>query len=163
MSGSRFSLLFADAKERNRRQKSVSGIISDTECTFHPNIQITKRKVSKNRNKICKSRCQYVTRSFIGISSEPKATFIPKVGRGPKLPRSNIPIWEHLNAKETHTNQNSQRKNEFQENNKLDFVSKKSGRIVAEMKRRCFCKIFNLLTSDKNGVINSYKITSKCI
>ena len=156
-------MLFVEANERQKRKKSYDSTISDAECTFHPNILLTK--IESARGKISDPLFTLGKRHNNNNNEQPENqqqySFKPTIKRGPLVARQKGPIWEYLYTKSKIHKRNKTKDDCSSIARKNSSI--KSGNIIEQLKYNCFLKIFQLLNTDKNDVLQFDKIDLACI
>jgi len=155
----KFEFLFEDARRRQQYQQKVCEIVDDKECTFRPNISMSRKKHAS----IDIPKTKQEPKKFNNGQSIDKERFKPKIGRPPKNDRnkSALPIGEYLyeKNKEMKEHMNKMKEDEIKKAKadcNFSFTGKESNQIIEGRKGEIFKEVFNLLDNDEDGII-SYK------
>ncbi len=160
---SKFEFLFEDAKRRHNHQEKLRKIVSDAECTFHPNIWQSRQPgtFSTHRNKEGQNQSPVaapaVERGKIDPSTGQKY-FTPKVGRPPKKNRNagRLSIGEYLYSQKKRKDVEKQPQPKASVN--MSYMQEESKRILEGKKAEAFAAIFARLDKDADGVITAKSV-----
>ena len=155
----RFVQLFEDAKRRQILERKCKKTISDSECTFNPNIDLTQEF---NATEIIKRKPLYQNIAIDNSKGKKlisetdnhtgKLLYKPQTGRPPKnrFKSRAESIGEYL-YKLKKSNANKVKKKTTTKN----VIQIKSKRIIERLRKEGFELVFNKLDLDGDGIINA--------
>ena len=175
--GNKFEFLFEDAKKRQDHQDKVTKMIADTECTFHPNINVSQQQHSSassiNNEKAAKDRPATAAMvaevaNTVKEKIDPRtgqAYFKPKVGRPPRNDRNSacLPIGDYLYAQNKRKEEIISRKKDEEKvktkaSANVSHVRDESNKIIEAKKTENFVEVFQLLDKDADGIISAKSV-----
>ena len=158
----RFTKLFEDAKRRQALDEKRRDAISDIECTFNPNTDLTNDFNANeiiNRQPLYQNSARKKERSKNGTSEfDPKTgrpLYRPHTGRAPR----NRPKSRTESISDYLYNLSKVSNSRIEDNgNCASAIQTKSNNIVKKVRNDAFSMVFRILDSDGDGMISSESI-----
>jgi len=149
--------LFDDAKKRKEKENKRREISTDPECTFSPNIKLTKNFRALHSHSPVKRSKVKEDESKVDLKTG-RPLYRPQVGRAPKNRLKRKSIGDHL--------YDLRKKKSIDENitsSTSSFTQEKSNQLVEKLRTDCFRMIFSKLDGDKDGIISQTAINTQSI
>ncbi len=161
--GNKFDFLFEDAMRRVSHQQIIDRAVTDSECTFRPDIKVSQRQHSSTPGDRCKRRqlsrnvSPFLAGRLTVDSSTGQPLYHPRVGRPPKGQRNaaGLPIGEYLYEQQQQNKKETRRPKE----EKGLQIQAESKKLVENRKVENFVSIFKTLDGDADGVISAKNIS----
>jgi len=164
-----FLHLYDDAMKRIERHNQIYSMWIDSECTFQPDIENSRKNVAHRYNK---SNNNFADKSMLERFNHEnfdqvtgQQLYKPKVGRGPidKKHRSSKSIGNLLYGVKNLYQENKQKRiqnyeAELKEQMNQKHCKKSSEALLNKMKNKRFAWLFELLDSNGDGLISAQQI-----